>query len=283
MLQSTLPMKPTRHEAIVQKIRALLESSEEQSPTLTELGKSVGLSPYYLQRIFTQATGISPKQYAAAHKLTKLKASLQSGDDVTTALYEAGYSSPSRLYEDANNSLGMTPATYRRGGAGLVIRYSFGVCSLGTVLLAATSKGVCAVRLGDEENSLLEELKREFFAAQFQKDQEGLAGWLSEVVYLAQGSKARSMLPLDVLSTAFQRRVWEVLRQIPKGETRSYQEIAAQLGDSRAARAVGNACAKNPVALLVPCHRAVRQDDSLGGYRWGLSRKKKLLEEEKKP
>jgi AraC family transcriptional regulator of adaptative response/methylated-DNA-[protein]-cysteine methyltransferase len=274
-------MKPTPQNSLIARVCQILDESFESPPSLSLLGKKVGVSPYHLQRIFKQATGQSPKQYAKSKQLTELKAQLQSGTDVTTALYEVGYSSPSRLYEKANAYLGMTPSLYKKGGAGVTIEYASVSCELGIVLVAQTQKGICAVRIGDTEAILLKELKREFFAASFLHEEEKLKPRLQEVLALTRGESSSTVMPLDVASSSFQQKVWEALRQIPVGETRSYRQIAEQIGQPNAARAVGNACAKNPVALLVPCHRAVREDQSLGGYRWGLARKKKILENEK--
>ena len=275
-------MKHAAPNAFIAKICKLLEENPEHPPTLTELGARVGLSPYYLQRVFKQATGQSPKQYLKSKQLQALKAQLQNGTDVTTALYEAGYSSPSRLYEQANAHLGMTPALYKKGGPGLTLEYASISCELGVILVAQTSKGVCAVRIGDTEELLLRDIQREFFAARLVHSPENIAARLQQVLALSRGEVLEASIPLDIVATSFQQKVWEALRQIPVGETRSYRQIAAQLGQPGAARAVGSACGKNPVALVVPCHRAVREDQSLGGYRWGLARKKKLLTDEKK-
>ena len=238
------------------------------------------MSPYYLQRVFKQATGQSPKQYLQSKQRQDLKAQLQRGADVTTALYEAGYSSPSRLYEKANAHLGMTPALYKKGGPGLTIEYATIACELGVILVAQTAKGVCAVRIGDTDEALLRDLRREFFAARLVQNDEDLNARLQQVRALSRGERIEASIPLDVVSTSFQQKVWEALRQIPVGETRSYRQIAEQIGQPGASRAVGSACGKNPVALVVPCHRAVREDKSLGGYRWGLARKQQLLKSE---
>ena len=197
-------------------------------------------------------------------------------------MYEAGYGSPSRLYEKAGALLGMTPGSYRRGGAGMSIRYATAPCALGRLLAAVTPKGVCAVQLGDSEAFLEKEIRREFPRAEVSRDEEGVGGALRAVLRLMEGKAPAAALPLDVRATAFQRRVWEHLQTIPAGETRSYAEIARALGLKSGARAVGRACASNPVALLVPCHRAVRTDGSPAGYRWGVARKEKLLEGERK-
>jgi AraC family transcriptional regulator, regulatory protein of adaptative response / methylated-DNA-[protein]-cysteine methyltransferase len=276
-------MKHAAPNAFIAKIRKLLDENPEHPPTLSELGESVGVSPYYLQRVFKQATGQSPKQYLKSKQLQALKTQLQNGADVTTALYEAGYSSPSRLYEKANAYLGMTPALYKKGGPGLTIEYASVTCELGVILVAQTPKGVCAVRIGDTEEMLLRDLQREFFAARLVHHGEHLKAHLQQVLALSRGEVSETSIPLDIVSTSFQHKVWEALRQIPVGETRSYRQIAAQIGQPGASRAVGSACGKNPVALVVPCHRAVREDQSLGGYRWGVARKQQLLADEKTP
>jgi AraC family transcriptional regulator, regulatory protein of adaptative response / methylated-DNA-[protein]-cysteine methyltransferase len=275
------PMKHAAPTAFIAKICKLLEENPKHPPTLIELGARVGLSPYYLQRVFKQATGQSPKQYLKSKQLQALKTQLQNGTTVTTALYEAGYSSPSRLYEKANAYLGMTPALYKKGGPGLTIEYASVSCELGVILVAQTSKGVCAVRIGDTEEMLLRDLQREFFAARLVLNQDRNAPRLQQVLALSRGEPIETSIPLDIVSTSFQQKVWEALRQIPLGETRSYRQLAEQIGQPGASRAVGSACGKNPVALVVPCHRAVREDQSLGGYRWGLSRKQQLLSTEK--
>jgi AraC family transcriptional regulator of adaptative response/methylated-DNA-[protein]-cysteine methyltransferase len=269
------------NDSIIEKICALLDESIEETPSLTALGREVGLSPTHLQKIFKQAMGQSPKQYAKSKQLARLKSQLTQGRDVTTALYEAGFSSPSRLYESASAYLGMTPALYKKGGAGVEIQYAIETCELGCVLVAQTTKGVCAVRIGDSKEALIQDLSREFFAAKLTESPEALKERLSTTIALTRGDSPSVRLPLDIVATAFQQKVWEALQQIPVGETRSYRQIAAQLGQPDAYRAVGNACGQNPVALLIPCHRAVREDQSMGGYRWGLDRKKKLLQTEK--
>ncbi len=250
-------------------------------PTLAELSSHAGLSPYHLQRTFKRVMGITPRQYADARRLGRLKAGLRRGEPVTGALYEAGYGSSSRLYERAPTQLGMTPATYAKGGRGARIRYSVVASSLGRLLVGATERGVCAVYLGDDDAELEGELAQEYPAAEIRRDDRGLGRWSAALVGYLAGAEPRLDLPLDVRATAFQWRVWEELKRIPLGETRSYGEIAARLGKPKAQRAVGRACATNPVSLIVPCHRALREDGGLGGYRWGLERKEALLASER--
>jgi AraC family transcriptional regulator, regulatory protein of adaptative response / methylated-DNA-[protein]-cysteine methyltransferase len=228
-----------------------------------------------------RVTGISPRQYADACRLGRLKARLKDRSTVTRALYEAGYGSSSRLYERAASQLGMTPATYCRGAPAVAIRYALADCPLGRLLLAATDTGVCAVYLGDDDAALTAELRREYPAAEVAPDDGTLRPWLADLLDHLRGQQPRLELPLDVRATAFQWRVWQELRAIPYGTTRTYQEVARRIGHPTAARAVARACATNPVSVVIPCHRVVRGDGALGGYRWGLKRKRALLDREK--
>ncbi len=277
--------KDTRpHDRALDAVRKAcrhIEVESERVVTLAELGAAVGLSPHHLQRVFTRAIGISPRAYAEAQRLRRVKGLLKAGDDVTGALYEAGYGSSSRLYERSNGQLGMTPATYKRGGAGASIRYAIAASPLGRLLVAATDKGICMVSLGDEDAHLEHELRHDFPAAEIRRDAHGLDAVLRALLAHLAGQVPRLELPLDVRATAFQWRVWQALRAIPYGEQRTYGEIAALLGAPKAARAVGRACATNPVSLIVPCHRAVGSSGDLTGYRWGVARKKALLARER--
>jgi AraC family transcriptional regulator of adaptative response/methylated-DNA-[protein]-cysteine methyltransferase len=257
-----------------------IEANLEEPLTLAALGKQVGLSPAHFQRVFKRATGLTPRQYADACRLGRLKTRLKVSNNVTSAMYEAGYGSSSRLYERAATQLGMTPGTYRRGGPAVRIRCTVTDCPLGRLLLAATERGVCAVSLGDEDGPLEAFLRDEYPAADVTRDDASLRPWVEEIVRHLQGQQPHLELPLDVQATAFQWRVWQELRKIPYGSTRSYREIAAAIEQPTAVRAVARACATNPVAVVVPCHRVVRSDGDLGGYRWGLERKEKLLEKE---
>ncbi len=266
--------------AMVRQACRHIEASET-APSLADLGRHVGLSPYHLQRTFKRIVGISPRQYAEAVRLGRLKALLRQGDDVAGALYEAGYGSSSRLYERAPSQLGMTPATYRKGGAGARMAYALRDCTLGRLLVAATGTGVSFVAFGDSDKALVESLREEFPAAEIESDERRLGSWIEVVVAQIDSAAPPAGLPLDVRATAFQWRVWQELCAIPAGETRTYQDIARSLGQPGAARAVGRACATNPVSLLVPCHRAVRRDGGLGGYRWGLARKEALIAAER--
>jgi AraC family transcriptional regulator of adaptative response/methylated-DNA-[protein]-cysteine methyltransferase len=265
---------------LAERARQLIDEHPDEPLTLDELGARIGASPHHLQRVFKRVIGITPRQYAEARRLDRLKARLKQGDNVTTALYQAGYNSSSRLYEQAPERLGMTPATYRRGGAGARIGYSIADSPLGRLLVAATERGVCFVSLADTNAELEAALAREYPAAAIERDDARLGEWLGAIVRHVSGDEQRLDLPLDVQATAFQWRVWEALKAIPFGDTRSYGQIAEALGDRNAARAVARACATNPVALVIPCHRVVREGGEMGGYRWGEGRKQALLERE---
>jgi AraC family transcriptional regulator of adaptative response/methylated-DNA-[protein]-cysteine methyltransferase len=226
--------------------------------------------------------GITPRQYADAVRVAHLKSDLRKGIDVTTAMYEAGYSSTSRLYERSDAQLGMTPDTYRRGGRGMKISYTIADSSLGRVLVATTDRGISAVSLGDNDAQLAAELRKEYPNAEIRRSASGTSRWMRRIIRGLAGPQPELDLPTDVVATVFQRRVWETLRNIPYGTTRTYSEIARALGQASATRAVARACATNPVAIVVPCHRVIRSDGSLGGYRWGLQRKKALLDRERR-
>jgi len=265
----------------VMRARQLLDEAEGVL-TLAELSKHVGVSPFHLQRLFKRATGVSPREYQSARRMQHVKHGLRKGDDVTTALYDAGFGSPSRLYEKANQQLGMTPGTYRRAGAGMTIQYAIVASPLGRLLVAATPQGLCAVRFGESVSDLKRELREEFRAAEIHRDDTALQPYLQPLLASLRGENTTVDLPLDVRATAFQKKVWDALRRIPRGETRSYSQVAQAIGDDKAVRAVARACASNPVAIAVPCHRVVRSDGDLAGYRWGVERKKKLLEQEQR-
>jgi AraC family transcriptional regulator of adaptative response/methylated-DNA-[protein]-cysteine methyltransferase len=260
--------------------RRLLDAGE---PTLAELGRAVGLSPAHLQRRFTAHFGLSPADYLAQRKLGRLKQALRGGLDATDAIYDAGYGSPSRVYEAGAAKLGMTPARYRRGGAGEVIRWSLIDTALGRALVATTARGICAVELGDDDDALAAKLAREFPQARLERVDAGRDDFLAP--RLRAVAERLAGLPvavdLDLVGTAFQKRVWDALMRIPAGQTRSYADLAASLDAPRGARAVARACAGNRVAVIVPCHRVVRGDGSLGGYRWGLPLKQRVLERER--
>lgn len=277
--QPELPVAPQAD--LVRRAGDWIEVHVDEAPTLADLGRALGVSPAHLQRTFKRATGVSPRQYAEAIRLRRVKARLQEGDDVTTALYDAGFGSSSSLYERAPATLGMTPGTYGRRGAGMEIGYTITGCALGRVLVAATARGICAVSFGDDDAALEGLLAREYPAATVRRDDAAFTGWVREVVARIDGEAPAGEVPLDLRGTAFQARVWEVLRRIPRGEVRGYGEVAAALGEPSAARAVAGACAGNPAAVVIPCHRVVRSDGTLGGYRWGIARKQALLARER--
>jgi AraC family transcriptional regulator, regulatory protein of adaptative response / methylated-DNA-[protein]-cysteine methyltransferase len=269
-----------RGAEVVARACRLLSEDVDGSPTLTELGRRLGVSPFHLQRTFKRITGVSPRAWVAARRLQAARAQLGAGASVTEAVYQAGFGSASRLYERSDAHLGMTPATYRKGGAGVQVRYATRATQLGIVLLARSARGVCAVSLGDDATTLVRELRARLHAAELIEDASGLADELRLVCAQAEGRAPAAALPLDVHATAFEGRVWAALAEIPRGETRTYEQVAQAIGAPRATRAVAQACARNPVALLVPCHRVVRKGGAMGGYRWGAERKARLLEAE---
>jgi AraC family transcriptional regulator of adaptative response/methylated-DNA-[protein]-cysteine methyltransferase len=270
-------------ERQVAAARDYLAAHLDETVTLERLGREVGASPYHLQRTFKRLLGLSPKDYVLALRAERLKQRLKEGDDVTTATYEAGYGAGSRLYEQSNARLGMTPGTFRRGGRGAHIRFALAAAPPGRLLVAATERGICAVRLGDDDRELAAGLGRDFPQATLEQvgADDPLTGWVEAILASLSPAGAAppplTALPLDVRATAFEWRVWRELQRIPRGATRSYGEVAAALGKPTAARAVARACAANRVALVVPCHRVVRADGDPGGYRWGSERKRQLL------
>ena len=266
---------------LVRRVCAEIAEHPDSVPSLEKLAESAGLSAAHLQRTFRGAMGITPRQYADALRVSRFKSELRKGKDVTTALHEVSYGSSSRLYEKSDEHLGMTPATYRRGGRGMNISYSITDCALGRVLVAATERGISAVYIGDRDADLTVALREEYPHAEITNDSGANSKWVRAIVRHLAGSNPQLDLPTDVVATAFQRRVWEALRKIPLGTTQTYSEVAKSIGQPRAVRAVGHACATNPVSIVVPCHRVVRTDGTMGGYRWGLGRKKLLLEREK--
>lgn len=253
----------------------------DESLTLERIGAAVGVSPHHLQRSFKRLLGVSPREYGDALRLGELRGRLRAGAGVFEAIDAAGYGSSSRIYERDNERLGMAPAVYRDGGRGMEIRYTLADSPLGRLLVAATERGVCAVSLGDDAAALEQELRAEYPAATIALDDAGLGAAVAALVGYLGGARPSIDLPLDVQATAFQRQVWEELRRIPYGETRTYLQIAEALGKPKAARAVGRACATNPVSLIVPCHRAVGSDGKLHGFRWAVERKQALLELER--
>ena len=266
---------------ICQKIDETLATDPEARLTLEELSRSFGLKPHKMERVFQRILGITPRQFTDAQRMRQLKSRLQKGEQVTAAMYDAGYGSSSRLYERAHGQMGMTPAAYRRGGEGMTIGYTIATCPLGRVLVAATQRGVSAVYLGDSDHPLKKALAKEYPRAEIRQDAAGIGQWVRGILRHLRGQEPHIDLPLDVQATAFQRRVWEELQRIPYGSTKSYTEVARAIGKPKAIRAVARACATNPVSIVVPCHRVVREDGNLAGYRWGLERKKTLLSRER--
>jgi AraC family transcriptional regulator of adaptative response/methylated-DNA-[protein]-cysteine methyltransferase len=266
----------------IQAICRYIERHLDEPLSLAVLGEEFGMSPFHLQRVFKKAVGISPKAYADSCRMRTLKQKLQEGHNVTRALYDAGYGSSSRLYERTAAQLGMTPDKYRRGAVAANIRYTCVNSPLGRMLVAATDAGLCAIHFADTDEELVEGLKREFPFATRKPDDQALRAWTETLLHQLEGRAPSRDLPLDIQATAFQRRVWSYLQTLPVGATRSYSEVAKAIGKPSAVRAVARACATNPVAVAIPCHRVVREDGNLGGYRWGIDRKRTLLELEHK-
>lgn len=274
-------------ETTLEQIRRRIECADE-APTLLALAQTASLSPGHLQRAFRRRYGMSPAEYHRARRFGQLKVALRKGADVTTAVYEAGFGSGSRVYEHSDRLLGMTPASYRAGGAGASIRYTTTGTVLGRLLVATTTRGICAVTLGENDAELEARLAAEFPRATRERVDNGREEWLDAVIARIahelgwSDAAAPALPPLDVAATAFQWRVWNALTRIPPGSTRSYRELAAELGNPQAARAIGRACGSNRLALIVPCHRIVREDGSPGGWRWGVERKRRLLDREQR-
>jgi AraC family transcriptional regulator of adaptative response/methylated-DNA-[protein]-cysteine methyltransferase len=265
---------------LAKEICRYIEQHLDEPVTLARLGKMFRQSPFHLQRRFKAATGITPREYADSCRMHLLKCNLQAGDNVTRAMYDAGYGSSSRLYEKTASQLGMTPDKYRRGAIAASIRYACVDSPLGRMLIAATDRGVCAIQFARSDGELIEGLKREFPFAVRKPDEGGLQTWVAALLEKMSGRESNAALPLDIRATAFQRQVWSYLQSIPFGATRSYGEVAKAIGQPSASRAVARACATNPVAVAIPCHRVVRGDGTISGYRWGVDRKNRLLEME---
>ena len=268
--------------ALVRAMCRYIEQNIEDRLTLGVLATKFRRSAFHLQRMFKSVLGVSPKAYIDACRLRQVKQNLQAGHDVTTSLYAAGYGSSSRLYERTASQLGMTPEKYRRGAMAAVVRFTIAPSPLGRMLIAATDKGICAIQFAGSDEELQQGLMREFPFASRKRDDAALAEWRVSLEQLLNGQQPHPNLPLDIRATAFQRRVWEHLQRIPRGETQSYSAVAKKLGMPKATRAVARACATNPVAIAIPCHRVVREDGDLGGYRWGITRKEQLLAMEKR-
>jgi AraC family transcriptional regulator of adaptative response/methylated-DNA-[protein]-cysteine methyltransferase len=267
--------------ALVARASRLLADSREDGVRFAALAAKLGSTPATVRRAFLQVTGLRPRELAEALRLARFKKMLRDGKNIAEALYETGYGSSSRVYERSNAQLGMTPATYRKGGKGMKIDYTIAKSVLGKVLVAATERGVSAVYLGDAEAKLIQELREEYPRAEIAPATDTFEHWVKEIVQRVEGKPPRMELPLDLQATAFQRRVWQELQHIPRGTTRTYSQVARALGNPKAVRAVARACATNPVSIVVPCHRVIREDGNLAGYRWGLSRKEQLLAQER--
>ena len=276
------PPLAARHAELVERACRLIDASED-APGLDTLAQACGISRFHFHRIFKSHTGITPKAYAAARRAERLAQQLSGAATVTDAIYAAGFGSSGRFYADASGRLGMRPASYRAGGSGATIRFAIGQCSLGAILVAATAVGICAILMGDDAGQLARDLQDRFPGAELVGADAGFEETVAKVVGLVEAPGIGVDLPLDVRGTVFQQRVWEALRQVPSGSTVSYAELAARIGMPSGARAVAGACAANPVAVAIPCHRVVRNDGALSGYRWGVERKRALLDRESKP
>ena len=273
------PLAERQAEAVAQACRLIDAAIDE--PDLDTLARACGMSRFYFHRVFKAHTGITPKAYAAARRAERLQRELAQAPTVTAAAYDAGFQSSGRFYAASNGVLGMTPRRYRAGGSGEAIRFAVAACSLGALLVAATGKGICAILLGDDPEALLHDLQERFPNADLVGAEPGFERTVAQVVSFVEAPRIGLDLPLDVRGTAFQQRVWQALRLIPPGQTVSYAELAERLGMPKAARAVAGACAANPVAIAIPCHRVVRNDGALSGYRWGIERKRALLDLER--
>lgn len=267
------------HEEMVVALCRYIEEALEP-PTLDELAARTGLSANHLQKVFKAQTGVTPKAYAAAHRAQRLRDQLTRGEKVTDAMYAAGYGSSGRFYEAADDILGMKPSDYRAGGAHNEIRFAVGACSLGAILVAASSRGICAITMGDDADALVRELQDRFPAATLLGGDARFEQWVAQVVGFVEAPEVGLGLPLDIRGTAFQQRVWRALQAIEPGQTASYADIAQRIGAPKAVRAVAGACAANQLAVAIPCHRVVRSDGALSGYRWGVERKRALLDRE---
>jgi AraC family transcriptional regulator of adaptative response/methylated-DNA-[protein]-cysteine methyltransferase len=268
-------------EAITRACR-LIETADA-APNVEALAAAAGMSPSHFHRVFKSQTGLTPRAYAAAHRARRVRDELTMADSVTAAAYNAGFNSSGRFYAGAAKALGMKPATFRAGGAGTTIRFAVGQCSLGAILVAASDVGICAIALGDDADALVRDFQDRFSKAELIGGDEAFEATVARVIAFVERPATGVSLPLDIRGTAFQQRVWQQLTKIPAGRTRTYREIAAELGMPNSTRAVGRACGDNRLAVAIPCHRVVRTDGALAGYRWGVARKAKLLEREREP
>jgi AraC family transcriptional regulator of adaptative response/methylated-DNA-[protein]-cysteine methyltransferase len=281
--RACLRCTPSERNSQLAKVEAacrFIEENLDSTLSLDQIAGHVGLSPFHFQRLFKKRLGISPRQYQQAQRSGKFRQALHKEARITDAIYEAGYGSSSRAYESGSDQLGMTPTAFRRNGQGVDIHYTIISSHMGKVLIASTERGLCSVRFGESDTALLRELENDFHAANLHRRDSELKSAVAGVKSLLAGMNITADMPLDIQGTAFQQRVWNALRQIPLGQTRSYTEIARSIGQPKAVRAVANACASNPVALVVPCHRVVQANGKLAGYRWGVERKAALLRKE---
>lgn len=276
------PSLAEQHAAKVAGICRLIENAET-TPSLTQLAKRAGLSAFHFHRVFKALTGLTPRAYAAAHRARRIRDELDRARSITSAIFDAGYNSSGRFYEESDRILGMAPSNYRKGGAGTEIRFAIGECSLGSILVAASRRGVCAILLGDDPDRLARQLQDRFPRATLIAGDQEFEEIVSKIVGLVESPAVGLDLPLDIRGTAFQQRVWRALRKIPAGSTVSYSELARRIGAPKAVRAVAQACAANTLAVAIPCHRVVRTDGGLSGYRWGVERKEALLHREAQP
>ena len=274
------PRRTDSHLALAERVRSYIDAHANEPLPLARLAREAGASPAHLQRTFTRVVGLSPRQYQEQRRVGALKTALRDGRTVSSATYEAGFASGRRVYETAGEALGMTPGTYRRGGSGVTIHYTAVPTTLGLLLVAVTERGICSASLGDDESSLVAALRAEYPDAELARATDSRDRLVDAVVAHVEGRSDAVELPLDLRATSFQWQVWRALQRIPEGATRSYQAIATELGRPTAARAVARACASNRIAVLIPCHRVVRGDGELGGYRWGIVRKAALLARE---
>jgi AraC family transcriptional regulator of adaptative response/methylated-DNA-[protein]-cysteine methyltransferase len=270
-----------RHATTIAEACRFIEKSDAV-PNLVQLAKHAGISPYHFHRLFKKTTGVTPREYATAHRDRRVRGALRRDKDITRAIFNAGYSSSSRFYERAHEILGMTPTAYRAGGNRSSIRFAVGECSLGSILVAQSERGICAILLGDDPGALVKDLQDRFPRADLIGGDRKFESVVAKVIGIVDAPKHALGLPLDIRGTAFQRQVWQALRKIPAGKTASYAEIAAKIGSPKAVRAVAQACAANHLAVVIPCHRVVRHDGNLSGYRWGVERKRALLKKESK-
>ncbi|RYD49695.1 MAG: methylated-DNA--[protein]-cysteine S-methyltransferase [Verrucomicrobiaceae bacterium] len=275
----TTPAVTSKHAAAVTAACRAIESADE-APSLAELAAAAGMSPFHFQRVFKQATGVTPKAFATARRSERIRQSLRKRGTVTEAIYDAGFNSNGRFYEKSSGMLGMTPGNFKSGGKGETIRFAIAGCSLGSILVASSETGVCSILLGDDPHALAIDLQDRFPKAELIGADSSYEKLVAEVVGFIEAPRLGLDLPLDVRGTAFQQRVWQALREIPAGTTRSYREIAERIGSPGSVRAVAGACAANAIAVAIPCHRVVRTDGNLSGYRWGVERKQALLDRE---